>query len=256
MSLAGLFMVNRLADKNTLLKHHELAGHMLAVVGTLNAILLGLVVVEAQNRYQQARTMEAQEASGVADLKRLSDSLPNPARKELRAAERQYVFDVVNLEWDSNQQEKADATTTRDFGLMCRAVCKYEPTNGREQNLHSAMLSSMQVVADCRRFRLTAEQHSLPLILWIVMIAGATITVLFTYFFTFETLYMQVIMTILLAIILSLNIVLVKVLGHPYSGDWRIRPDQFTRVWPGSVKANAPDSPDTADDSDQPSKSK
>ena len=118
------------------------------------------------------------------------------------------------------------------------------------------MLSAMQVVADCRRFRLTAERHGLPPILWIVMIAGATITVLFTYFFTFETLYMQVIMTVLLSIILSLNIVLVKVLGHPYSGDRRIRPDQFTRVWPGSVKANAPDSPDTADDSDQPSESK
>lgn len=251
-SLAGLFLVNRWADKDTLRKHHELAGHMLAVVGTLNAILLGLVVVEAQNRYQQARTMEAQEASGVADLMRFCDSLPNPARREFRTEIRRYVYDVVNLEWDSNQQEKAEPTTLHDFAAIWKSVCDYQPTDNRQQNIHQSMLSSIQSVADCRRFRLTAGRHSLPPVLWTVMIVGATITVLFTYFFTFENIAMQVLMTILLVIILSLNIVLVKVLGHPYSGDWRIRPDQFTRVWPRSVRSKDPNTPDDAEPGNEP----
>jgi hypothetical protein len=50
---------------------------------------------------------------------------------------------------------------------------------------------------------------------------------LFTYAFTIERIRIQIAMTAMVAVVISLNLYLVLMFGHPYSGDLRIDPEGF-----------------------------
>jgi len=230
VSVAGLFIVRKLCKPEVLRRHHELAGNVLAVIGTLNAILLGLVVVEAQSRFQQARTNEAAEASAVADLRMCAEYLSEPTRSAIGQHVCKYVKLTRDVEWNSPPSEQPNKQAVEEYHCIWKLVCEYNAKDGREQNLQTAMITSLQQGFDLRRLRITTGRHGLPVILWVVMIASSITTIAFTYFFAGESFRVQAMMVAALSVSLSMSILVVFVLGNPYVGDWKIHPDQFERI--------------------------
>jgi hypothetical protein len=68
LAIAGLLLVRRFVDHAYLKSHHEVAGYLLSVIGTLYAVLLAFVVVDAQSNVQQARQNAEAEANSVVDI--------------------------------------------------------------------------------------------------------------------------------------------------------------------------------------------
>jgi hypothetical protein len=230
LSLAGLAGVRKFGKGEVVRRHNELAGNVLAVVGTLNAVLLGLVIVEAQSRYQQARTNEAAESSMVADVRMYAEYLPEPTRTAIGRHVEKYVKLVRDVEWDSPPSKQPNKQAVKEFHALWKLVCDFSPTNSKEQNLQTVMLSSLTQSFDIRRLRITTGRHGLPPILWAVLITCSVITVTCAYFLAAESVFMHAMMVILLSTTLSMGILVVLVLGNPYVGDWKIRPEQFTRI--------------------------
>jgi hypothetical protein len=229
-AVGGLMSARKLFSPDLLKQHHELAGNILAVVGTLNAVLLGLVVMEAQSRFQQARTNEAAESSAIADVRLWAEYLPEPTRSAINLHVCKYVAIVRDTEWDSPPQKQPNKQAVREFHCLWKLVCEYSPTNSKQQDLQTAMITSLQQSFDLRRFRITTGRHGLPPILWAIMIISSVTTVVFTYFFAGQNFLIQSLMVGLLSLTLSMSILVVAVLGNPYVGDWKIRPEQFTRI--------------------------
>jgi hypothetical protein len=229
-SLGGLYIVRKTVKPDGLRKHHELAGSLLGVVGTLNAVLLGLVILEAQSRYQQARTNEAAESSAVADIRLYAEYLPEPTRSSVNDHVCKYVTLVREKEWDSPPTNQPNKEAVKEFHCIWKLICEFKPANSQEQNLQSSMLSNTAQAFDMRRFRITSGRHGLPDILWAVLIVGCVSTVGFTYFFASDSLRIQSTMVAVLSITLSMGILVVCILGNPYVGDWKIRPEQFMRI--------------------------
>jgi len=230
LSIGGLLLVRKLFSPDVLRKHHELAGNILAVVGTLNAVLLGLVVLEAQSRFQQARTNEAAESSLIADVRLCAEYLPEPTRSAINDHVCKYVTLVRGREWDSLPKDQPNKQATREFHCLWKLVCDYEPSTSKQQNLQQSMIAMLQQSFDLRRFRITTGRHGLPPILWAIMIISSITTVVFTYFFAGDNFLVQSLMVGLLSVTLSMSILVVAVLGNPYVGDWKIRPEQYVRI--------------------------
>ncbi|MFN8659252.1 MAG: hypothetical protein U0105_23165 [Candidatus Obscuribacterales bacterium] len=66
LSVAGMLIVRKRVGVATLITYHEVAGYLLSVVGTLYAVLLGFIIVEAMQHIQDLRVLAEDEASGVA----------------------------------------------------------------------------------------------------------------------------------------------------------------------------------------------
>src|SRR5262249_35734858 len=156
-------------------------------------------------------------------------------RSEVNDDVHSYVNTVVTKEWDAPIAEQPNPEAVKDLIKLWIEITQYNPVTEREKELHSAMISSLIQFTDCRRFRITTGRHGIPTILWVVLICSSVITMLFTYFFAADKFAVQLAMTILLAITLSMNTLVVWVLGNPYSGDWKIRPEQYIRseLWVG-----------------------
>jgi hypothetical protein len=77
-----------------------------------------------------------------------------------------------------------------------------------------------------------------------VLIGGATVTIIFTYFFSTHTVRSQVVMTSLVAVTLGLNLYLIVVYSSPFSGDLKISPISFRLAT--AIMQNKNEGPPTA----------
>ena len=68
IAVLGLIAVRRTYNVRNLATIHEVSGQFLSIVGTLYAVLLGLIVVEAMSRFQQASTLVGDESNDLAEV--------------------------------------------------------------------------------------------------------------------------------------------------------------------------------------------
>lgn len=219
----GVLLVRNRVSRGTLRNHHEVAGYLLSIVGTLYSVLLGLIVVDTQTKYQQAKMMAQQEADCCLDMFHLSYALPAPTRKKLHQDLQEYLKMLVTDEWDSIAENgKFRESGAASFRDIWWTVCDFQPETNRDQISYDKFLDYIQRLADGRRYRLQMSQAGLPPVLWGVLIGGGVLTVLFTYMFEVEEVRTQMLMTALVALALSLNVLLVALFSNPYQGYMRI----------------------------------
>ncbi len=227
LSILGLLTVRRMLRSKDLISCHDVGGYLLSVVGTMYAVILGLIVVDSMSKFQQARTTTEQESNALADLILLSNQLPRQERQEIQTLALEYVRRVVDDEWPMLDRGEHSMEARRAAVLLIDAVCRFDPTTEREKAIYQAELTAACQLWDCRRIRTVTARHGVPPLEWFVLLAGAVVTVTFTYFFKMEHLKIQVIMTVMVSTIIALNLFLVLMFGYPFSGDVKIGSDCF-----------------------------
>jgi hypothetical protein len=222
LSMSGLKLVRRFVPRELLQPHHNVAGWFLSIAGTLYAVVLGFIVVDALNDFQQARITVEQEANGLHDIFHLSRGLTEPANQEMRGLCMSYARAVATDEWQTMENGEASPNAHQLMARMWHTMTAYKANNDADQDFHAAILEEMRIVGDARHTRLLGATPSYDPVLWFVLIVGAAVTVIFTYFFGLDNENIQLLMTALIAVILSLNIILVSLFGSPFSGDVKV----------------------------------
>src|SRR5215216_2019607 len=99
VSVFGLLAARRLLRSTDLLDCHDVGGYLLSVVGTLYAVILGLIVVDSMTTFQQARMTTEQESNSLTDVILLADHLPRERRERVQALARRYIGLILDDEW-------------------------------------------------------------------------------------------------------------------------------------------------------------
>lgn len=230
MAVFGLLVVRKLIDLQHLQPTHEVGGYLLSVVGTLYAVLLGLIVVDALGKFQIARDIAAHEANALMDIFILAESLPQEDQKLVRQLCFDYAEEVMHVEWPLMDQGQFSQNARRILVRLSKSLSHFEPVTENQKAVYPLLMTQSSELWDNRRMRINMVTHGVPAIEWLVLIVGAVVTVFFTYFFGLENLKLQVCMTIMVALLISLNLVLVLIFGYPYSGSVAICPDSFQLV--------------------------
>lgn len=227
LTIGGLLLVRRKVEVHTLASGHEVAGNLLSVIGTMYAVLLGLIVVDAMSRFEQAQQNVQQEANCLGDIFLLSNRLAPAKKQEIQQLCQRYADLVLEDEWAAMDHGKVSLPTRSTGVELLKAVISIEPRNDTEQSLYQTMIQQATQFWDNRNFRTTTAVTGLPLIQWVVLIIGGAVTVVFTYFFGLENLKMQIVMTSMVTLSIALNLFLVLMFGYPFSGDLRVNPRGF-----------------------------
>ena len=225
LAVGGMLLVRRFVDLQRLNSYHEVAGYFLSIIGTLYAVLLGFVIVDAMNNLQNARMVAEQEANSLCNIYLVSEGLSTGCRDRLRFACSKYADAVINEEWRSMRLgESSPKAVVAIMGLWTTAA-RFEPSTEGEQNVHQTILSEVSTLSNNRRDRLVNSAHGVAPLMWAVLIVGGVFTVVFTYFFGTASIAAQVVMTILVSITLSLNVFLVYVFGYPFATELGVKPE-------------------------------
>src|SRR6516165_10515496 len=134
VGILGMILVRSIVRWSALKHHHGVAGGMMPVIGTLYAVLLGLVIVETQHTYQQARMMAATEANAAADIFRVAYALPNEQRRNLHKLLSEYVNTVINDEWNSAEKGSFNEHTDSTLAQLWWTVIDFNPKTLRDQS--------------------------------------------------------------------------------------------------------------------------
>ena len=227
LAIGGLLVSRRILRRSDMISTHEVGGFLLSVVGTMYAVILGLIVVDSMARFQQGRQTTEQEANGLANIVLLANHFPGETGRQIHAEALAYADLVIDHEWplldDGKYSPEAQASALR----LIAAVTEFDPKTPREQSSYEAALAAVGDLWNARRVRIVTAAQGIPGLEWFVLIAGGVITVTFTYFFKLEHLRIQVVMTSLVATIIALNLYMVLMFGYPYSGDVKVGCESF-----------------------------
>lgn len=227
LSVAGLLIVRKYFDSEKLKSHHEVGGYLLSVVGTMYAVLLGLIVVDAMTKFQTAREVVEQEANSLADVFLLANSFPKDKCRKVQSVCNEYVKVVLEEEWPAMAEGRISNTARKAIVELMKEVMSFEPVTENQKAIYPIAVQEACQVWDFRRARTNMAQHGIPAIEWIVLVIGAVVTIVFTYFFGLSDAKAQMAMTSMVSLLISLNLYLVILFGAPFSGDLQVYPDAF-----------------------------
>ncbi len=219
VSLGGMWLVRTRIPRETLLANHEVAGYMLSIVGTLYAILLGLIVVNVQSKFEVANQMAMTEANCLSDIAHLAALYSDSTRRKIHGHLYDYAMAAKEQDWSKVSTGEMQEATIKPYRQLWKTINKMELQGSKQESGFSNVLSTMAQLSDARRFRMVATRNGLSPILWAVLVIGEVLIVWFTYFFFVENIKAQTIMTSFVVIFLSLNLLLVFLYDNPYRSE-------------------------------------
>lgn len=221
-------LLQRFFDQQTLAAAHGTTGNLLAVVGTLYAVMLGLVVVDAMVRFERAIDVVQAESTALADIHIMAERLPQPYRSRVQASCRGYAVAVIETEWDRLAEKGQASVEARRAGLaVLRSLDGYEPETESQKALYPMLIQEMQATWDHRRERIATAHYGVPLVEWVALLLGALVTVTLGGLFPFGHFRFHLLVTSLAALVMVLNLYLVSLFGYPFSGDLRVSDGPF-----------------------------
>jgi hypothetical protein len=223
----GFILCCRLLKQDSLKQFHDVAGNMFGVCGTLYAVLLGLLVVDAMQTFQSARRTAEKEADALATIFILAERLPQEKMLKVQALSKSYATRVVDIEWPMMNHGLMDPKSRNLSLQLLREINDFEPKTESQKTIYAQLVQEVLDMREHRRDRSSMVSHSIAAVEWVVLGVGAIITVVFTYFFRLQSLRVQQAMIGMISLIIALNIYLMVLFGYPYSGDLHVNADRF-----------------------------
>jgi hypothetical protein len=220
--LAAVLLVvatRRLFPASDLRDGHESTGTMLTIVGTLYAVLLGLVVVDAMARFEKSCDDVQMESNCLADIYQLGKQIPDPYRRTIRDLCRTYAEQVVELEWPAMERAQMSLEARRTALGLAKALDGFEPETDAQKIVYPAILEQIRVMWDRRRDRAGAAEFGIPVVEWAVLIVGAVVTIFLGGLCRVGSSRLHLVATAMTALVIGLNLYLLCLFGYPFAGE-------------------------------------
>lgn len=226
-SLAMVAAMRWLMPRDVLRQAHDATGNILSIVGTLYAVLLGLIVVDAMSRFEQAMDDVQEESNCLADIYLLSGRLPEPYKSRLADLCRTYAQNVVDIEWSRMQKAHMSSEARAAAMAIAKSIEDFEPKTEVEKAVFPLILEQTREFWNLRRNRANAVQYGIPTIEWVALLMGAGVTIFFAGLFSVERAGLQYLLTALTSLVIGLNLYLVALFGYPFSGELTVSKHPF-----------------------------
>ncbi len=227
LSVAGQVLVKRLMGVETIALCHEVGGYYMAIVGSLYAVVLGLVIYDAISTFQDASTCVKDEAKAMLAIYALADQFPNNGKDQIKALSTSYVDEVVQNEWRLMDSGEFSHRARKTMWTLIDVIKQIEPKSENQKVMLHLLIDESLAAWSARRGRIEKIGIGIPTIEWFVLVAGALVTIIFTYFFTISVGKAQLIMTGMVSFMVAINLYMVLLFGNPYSGDLKIDTTAF-----------------------------
>jgi len=230
LATCGPVIVRRHVTLNRLRANNEVAGFKFATIGVIFAVLLAFAIVIVWERFNQADNDVAKEAGGAATVLRLTQGLDSEHGDAIRKATLAYLRDAVAKDWPAMAQGRASHDVTSTLTGIYGAVLKFHTFDANEGLVIAEILRNVDEIGEARRARLVTASGIVPDIIWMVLFAGAFITIGFTFFFGTANLHAQSAMSGALAILIFGGLLTIIAIDHPFAGSVHVGPEALVAV--------------------------
>ncbi|MCF2530921.1 bestrophin-like domain [Yinghuangia soli] len=222
-----IYVVQRFVPHPLREQHNDVAGFIFAAVGVLYAVLLAFVVIAVWENHASARETTFKEADELAGLYWVSRELPLPLGAELEKQTLEYAKTVMHKEWPLMAEQHSSPEATQLVYKLRAGVMGYQPGGPREEMLAERAVSHLENMASARRERLSQVDEDVPSLLWFALIAGAVLTVGFTFLFGLSNTFTHTLMVLMLTGLVVVSLLVIREMDFPFDGVTKVEPTSF-----------------------------
>jgi hypothetical protein len=233
IGLAGLGQsyVHATFRKQDFIAHNEVGGIIIAVSGTLYAVVLGFLTVVVWQHVLDARQIVVQESDADIDVWHSAAGLPDAARARVRSDMIEYANLMIEVEWPAMRRGTYDEKAAIIGMDAINVVATYKPLGAGDSNAQSQLLQMLTTMHDARQQRIAINREGVSWFEWVILIIGGSCIVMFCWLFGLSNARIQVLMTATVVTIIVSTLVLLFELQFPFRSSVGIGPD----AWVGAV---------------------
>jgi hypothetical protein len=196
----------------------------MGLIGTMTALLLGLMIASAKSSFDAQRTGVAQLAGNVIMIDRALAHY-GPEAKDVREMLRASLADMIQHTWpnennapgQANGQTNSQGGTEGKYEFLFEKIQALAPKTDAQRTFQAQAFSTIIDTAKLRWSLFSQKGSSIPLPFLVVMVAW--LVLLFASFSLFAPRNPTVFVTLLIcALAVSSAIFLILELDHPFSG--------------------------------------
>ena len=237
-AIVGLLLVRRHVLPRLRIHHEdsELTATVVLSIMAFYGLAMALIAVSVFETYSDVSKIIAQEASELSALYRDASSYPEPIRPLLQKELRDYAQYVIHEAWPAQQRGQVAAGGSAMLNRFQDTLVSFEPVSEGQKLLHSEALRAYNEMIKARILRLDAVDTGLPRVMWVVIVAGALLSLSSTFFFKVEHTHLQGIQVLLLATFIGLVIFMIVALDRPFRGELGLPPEPYQLVYDQLMK--------------------
>ena len=228
LACSGQWLVHHTFSAHDFVQHNEVGGFIIAVTGTMYAVVLGFLTVVAWQEFTDGRQLVAQESAAATDAWHAAIGLPYANRTRVRDDVLRYAKLMVASEWPEMRSGQFDAEADLIVMDAIAAAGTQPAMNYMQSNSQSATLGQLNVLHDVRERRISANSSAISNFEWLVLAIGGVCIVCFCWLFGLANQRVHLLMTATVAIIVTSMLVLLFELQYPFRSDLRIQPESWT----------------------------
>ena len=233
-AIGGLLVVRRtvLPRLRIQVEDSEFSGSMLQAVMVFYGLAVALIAVSVFETYSDVSAIVSREASELSALYRDASSYPEPTRRQLQTELRDYTRYVIDTAWPAQRSGEVALHGVAMLNRFQATMTQFEPATEGQRALHAEALRAYNQLVEARSMRIDAAMNTgLPGVLWVVVLAGAAIGLMATYFFKVEDVRLHAAMVALLAAFIGLVIFMIMAFDRPFRGDLGLEPNPYQEVY-------------------------
>lgn len=225
LSLGAYFLFLRLthADFTDEDRSHAIA--VLAVVATINSLLLAFSAVSVWESFGAAEEAVVHEADTIGELARDLAVFDSEESRRARTQLREYSRLVIDKEWMEMRTGGASEDAWRAVDNLFRTLATIEPDTPKRVALLPEMWARTNELLGHRRDRLFISQAEVPGTLWAVVLAGTVLTMMTTFVLPLRGFNIAMIGGLGFAI--GLVFYFIIAMDRPFAGEESISPAPF-----------------------------
>ena len=233
-AVVGLLLVRRFVLPRLLIRSadSEFSGTMVQSIMVFYGLAVALIAVGVFETYSDVSTIVSQEAAELGAMYRDASSYPEPIRPVLQQQLRDYAQYVIHTAWPAQQRGQVALGGVEMLNRFQATLTGFEPATDGQKILHGEALRAYNQLIEARSLRLDAVVNTgLPSVLWVVVLAGAFISLIATFFFKVEELRLHAILVMLLAAFMGLIVFMIFAFDRPFRGDLGLKPEPYQLVY-------------------------
>lgn len=184
--------------------------------GVAFAVLLGLIIVNSWNAYDQTNNQVRQEAIYISDLYKKSLLLHEESRDQLRSALKTYVTDIINLEWPLLPQGEHSKKVNQDIFHIFDVLFNSKKTNEQEWIFAQQLNTLATQLNDERVSYLLNATSSITPLMWVILITSNIIAFFLLALTVRASFSLHLLLQIVYAFGTSIMLLLIIVLDRPF----------------------------------------
>lgn len=230
ISYAGLKLVRKYFTEDVLKQNHEVGGFIFNAFGLIYAVLIAFVVFATWTEFDNSKKNVDRESIELSDIYHNSKALPEQYRQQVISLLNTYTESVINEEWQRMEQGEASERSIESFNKLWTFFATIDRSLLKNEIAYQETLKHMNDAGESRRMRIFDSTNNIPGIIWVVLLFGAVVTVIYTYFFFAKNMRHQFVMTSALTVLNTLILYMILLLDNPFLGYMKVDNKPFEYV--------------------------